>query len=75
MPTATSARAPTGSDALPADGAAVSADPQLTDLLEAPLVVTGRILPASNHTFLATFGETPSATLRAKPAPHVVRWN
>jgi uncharacterized repeat protein (TIGR03843 family) len=35
----------------------VSADPELTDLLEAPLVVTDRILPASNHTFLAQLGD------------------
>jgi len=34
----------------------VSADPQLSSLLEASLVVTGRILPASNHTFLARLG-------------------
>ena len=35
----------------------MSADSQLSDLLETPLVVTGRILPASNHTFLATLGD------------------
>ncbi len=32
-------------------------DDPLTELTEAPLVVIGRILPASNHTFLARLGE------------------
>ena len=35
----------------------MSADQLLSDLAGAPLVVIGRIMPASNHTFLARLGE------------------
>ncbi len=36
----------------------VVAAPDVRELLDGPLVVIGRIMPASNHTFLTRLGET-----------------